>query len=227
MLSAEAREKLTGLRKAAKDLEAKLPPEPEMACSVEEGAENVPLVTGKVLLRGDYNSFGDDAPKGFPLILGGEQQPPIVKGSGRMELADWLTQPDHPLTSRVFVNRVWYWHFGEGLVRTPDNFGRMGDMPTSPELLNYLSHRFVESGWSVKALHRMIVLSNTYQMSSMPSDAVSEADPENRLFSRFPRRRLAVEEIRDGMLAIDGTLDLTMGGTMQSGFGTDQCITAL
>ena len=221
-LTAEAREKFSVLRSAVKDLESKMPPEPEMSCSVEDGVENVPLITGKVLVRGDYNTAGEDAPKGFPLILNGEQQPPLnTKGSGRLELANWLTHPEHPLTSRVFVNRVWYWHFGDGQVRTPDNFGRMGETPTHPELLNYLSHRFVESGWSVKALHRLILLSNAYQMSSLANDPTVAADPENRLFSRFPRRRLSVEEMRDGMLAIDGTLDLTMGGTLQSGFGTD------
>jgi hypothetical protein len=121
----------------------------------------------------------------------------------------------------VFTNRVWYWHFGEGIVRTPDNFGKMGERPSHPELLDYLSRRFVESGWSTKALHRMIVLSSTYQMSSVASEATVAADLDNRLFSRFPRRRLSVEEMRDGLLAIDGTIDLTMGGTLQSGFGTD------
>jgi hypothetical protein len=221
ILTPEARDRLSDLRKVSKDLEAKMPPEPEMSCSVEDGVENVPLITGKVLVRGDYNSPGEDAPKGFPLIVAGEQPPLSTKGSGRLELASWLTQRDHPLTSRVFVNRVWYWHFGEGLVRTPDNFGKMGETPTHPELLNYLSRRFVEGGWSVKALHRLILLSNTYQMSSLASDPARTADPENKLFSRFPRRRLSVEEIRDGMLSIDGTLDLTMGGTLQSGFGTD------
>ena len=192
-----------------------------MSCAVEEGAESVPLVTGKVLVRGDYNTFGEDAPKGFPSILGGDHEPAIANGSGRLELARWLTRPDHPLTSRVFVNRVWYWHFGEGLVRTPDNFGRMGDTPTHPELLDYLARQFVDSGWSVKALHRMILLSSAYQMSSLAGQDAAKADPENRLFSRFPRRRLSVEELRDGMLSIDGTLDLTMGGSLQTGFGTD------
>jgi hypothetical protein len=108
-----------------------------------------------------------------------------------------MTSPDNPLTSRVFVNRAWYWHFGEGLDRTPDNFGKMGDMPTHPELLDYLAAKFIEGGWSTKALHRVILLSNTYQMSSLSDAAVTEADPENRWFSRFTRRRLAVEEIHD------------------------------
>ena len=97
ILSPESKEKLAGLRKEAKELGSKLPPEPEMTCAVEEGGENVPLPAGKVLVRGDYNIPGEDVSKGFPLILGGDQQPAIVKGSGRLELANWLTQPDHPL----------------------------------------------------------------------------------------------------------------------------------
>lgn len=223
ILNAGERESLAKLRNTVKELEAKLPPEPEMSCSVEEGTESVQLITGKVLLRGDYNNAGEDAPKGFPQILGGDEAPAITQGSGRLDLAKWLTRPDHPLTSRVFVNRVWHWHFGEGLVRTPDNFGKMGETPTHPELLDYLARQFVEKGWSVKTLHRTILLSNAYQMSSAPAnDAVFQADPENRLLTRFPRRRLSVEEMRDGMLSIDGSLDLTMGGSLQSGFGTDQ-----
>jgi hypothetical protein len=131
-----------------------------------------------------------------------------------VQLAEWLTRPEHPLTPRVMVNRIWQWHFGEGIVRTPDNFGRMGEPPTDPELLDYLAKRFVESGWSVKAIQRLILLSGTYQMGG--------AEPNHDgLLTGFPRRRLEIEEIRDGMLALDGTLDLTMGGTLQKGTGTD------
>jgi hypothetical protein len=119
------------------------------------------------------------------------------------------------------VNRIWQWHFGEGLVRTPDNFGKMGERPTHPELLDFLAGRFIESGWSIKAMHRLIMLASAYQMSSQVSQANLAADPENRLLSRFNRRRLTVEEMRDGLLAIDGSLDLTMGGTLQTGTGTD------
>ncbi|MBX5496762.1 MAG: DUF1553 domain-containing protein, partial [Bryobacteraceae bacterium] len=100
-------------------------------------------------------------------------------------------------------------------------FGKMGDRPSHPELLDYLAHEFVDKGWSIKHMHRLILLSNSYRMSTAISDQAMELDPENRLFSRFPRRRLTVEEIRDGLLAIDGSLDLTMGGTLQQGFGTD------
>src|SRR5882724_2087738 len=136
---------------------------PAMACAVEEGNP----VNQKVFIRGDYNSPGEDAPKAFPLIMTKYEQPPVIeKGSGRLELAQWLSKPENPLTARVMVNRIWQGHFGDGIVRTPDNFGKMGERPTHPELLDFLASSFVESGWSVKAMHRMIVLSNAYQMSS-------------------------------------------------------------
>ena len=199
------------------DLKKNARPEPEMACAVQEGEP----VDQRVLIRGDYNSLGEPVAKRFPLVLASTHDPEVKKGSGRLELANWLTMPEHPLTARVMVNRIWNWHFGEGIVRTPDNFGLMGERPTHPELLDYLAQQFVDSGWSVKKLHRAILLSNTYQMESSVSDDQQRLDPENKLFSRFPRRRLDVEEIRDAMLAIDGTLDLTMGGTLQKGTGTD------
>jgi hypothetical protein len=157
----------------------------------------------------------------FPTILAGDDQPELPPGSGRLELAEWLASPKNPLTARVFVNRVWQWHFGEGLVRTPSNWGLLGEKPSHPELLDYLSARFIEDGWSVKSLHRRIMLSAAYQMSSDISAEAAEQDPGNRLLSHFSRRRLDVEEVRDSMLALDGSLDLTMGGTLQSGFGTD------
>jgi hypothetical protein len=213
----QVRARVESLRQELEMWKAAAPAEPVMACAVEDGER----VEQRVFLRGDYNNLGPEAPKAFPLILAGHEQPEIKQGSGRVELAAWLTRPDHPLVPRVMANRIWQWHFGEGLVRTPDNFGKMGDRPSHPELLDYLAARFVEDGWSIKAMHRLILLSNAYQMSSEISEAAQAADPENRLWSRFPRRRLAVEEIRDGLLAIDGSLDTTMGGTLQSGFGTD------
>ncbi|MGH9632845.1 MAG: PSD1 and planctomycete cytochrome C domain-containing protein, partial [Bryobacteraceae bacterium] len=218
VFSEEARARLAQLKKEHEQLKAALPPEPDMACAVQAGK----IVDQKVFIRGDYHSLGEEAPKGFPLILAGDELPAITEGSGRLELAKWLTQPEHPLTSRVMANRIWLGHFGEGIVRTPDNFGKMGERPTHPELLDYLASQFVENGWSVKSMHRMILLSNTYQMSSEIADRSMEADPENKLFSRFPRRRLTVEEIRDGLLAIDNSINLTMGGTLQKGFGTDK-----
>lgn len=218
ILSAEVREKIASLKKELDARNGQAMPEPDMACAVEEGEK----VDQKVFIRGDYNNPGDDAPKAFPTILNRPTDPPFRTASGRLELAEWIARPDNPLMARVMVNRIWQWHFGEGLVRTPDNFGKMGDRPSNPELLDYLAQRFIASGWSIKSMNRMIMLSSAYQMSSNADEKTLEADPENRLLAHFNRQRLDVEEIRDGLLAIGGTLDLTMGGTLQKGFGTDE-----
>jgi mono/diheme cytochrome c family protein len=215
--SSEQWSKLTALHKELEELKKSAPAEPEMACAIEDG----PPIEQKVFIRGDYNNSGEAAPKGFPAILARYDTKPSFVGSGRLQFAEWLTQPGHPLTARVMVNRIWQWHFGEGLVRTPDNFGKMGERPTHPELLDYLATEFVKSGWSIKAMHRMIMLSSAYRMSSVNPNIAEEADPDNHLLTRFNRRRLSIEEMRDGLLAIDGTLDLTMGGTLQTGRGTD------
>lgn len=215
--SAEAKAEFAALKADQKRLKDNLPPEPEMACAVQEGTP----VQQKVFVRGDYSSLGEDAPKRFPIVMAGDRQPQNIQGSGRLELAEWLASPDNPLSARVMVNRIWQGHFGEGIVRTPDNFGRMGELPTHPELLDYLATEFVQSGWSIKAMHRKLMLSSAYQMASTTTPEQFQADPENKLFSRAVRRRLQVEEMRDALLHIAGKLDLTMGGTMQSGFGTD------
>lgn len=172
------------------------------------------MVEQRVFVRGSHQNLGELVAKQFPVVLGGSEQAPVTQGSGRRELAHWLTQPSHPLTSRVMVNRIWQWHFGEGLVRTPDNFGATGEKPTHPELLDYLATEFVKRNWSIKSMHRLIMLSNTYQMSSHSSEEVRKADPDNRLWSRFNRRKLTVEEMRDALLSLDGSLDLSMGGTL-------------
>ena len=132
--------------------------------------------------------------------------------SGRLELARWLADPRHPLTARVYVNKVWGWHFGRPLVATTENFGVLGQVPTHPDLLDWLTCYFVESGWSTKALHRLILTSETYQMQSFNNDADPKLDPENQLLWRFPVRRLDAEEIRDSVLAVSGRLDQTIGG---------------
>ena len=217
LLSAADRTRIADLRAELEDMRIAAPSQPDMADAVEEGQP----VEQRVFIRGDYNNLGEVAPKKFPGVLAKPDDPQVTQGSGRLELANWLTRPDHPLTARVFVNRVWGWHFGEGIVRTPDNFGQTGERPTHPDLLDYLASTFVANGWSVKQLHREIMLSSTYRMSSTATDDAYRADPENRLLSRFQRRRLEVEEIRDALLAADGTIDLTMGGTLQTGFGTD------
>jgi hypothetical protein len=166
----------------------------------------------KVHLRGRYDRLGELTPRRFPEVVRVANPPAIASGSGRKELADWLTRPDHPLTARVIVNRVWQYHFGEGLVRTPSNFGTLGEPPTHPELLDHLAAKFVADGWSLKALHRYILLSATYQQSASADPATRAADPDNRLWGRFPRRRLEAEAIRDSLLAVSGSLDLKVRG---------------
>jgi hypothetical protein len=215
--TASALQRISELQKEIDALKKSAPTEPEMACAIEDQES----VAQKVFIRGDYNNEGDVAPKSFPAILAPYDTKPAFAGSGRLQLADWLVRPDHPLTPRVMVNRIWQGHFGEGIVRTPDNFGVMGERPTHLELLDFLAKRFVEDGWSIKSMHRMMVLSSAYQMSSVNMENSADADMDNRLLSRFNRRRLSVEEIRDGLLHIDGTIDFTVGGTMQAGRGTD------
>ena len=174
-----------------------------------------------VFLRGNSKRLGKTVPRGVPRVLLGDGQPPmrIKEGSGRRELAEWLARPDNPLTARVMVNRIWQHHFGQGLVRTPNDFGARGERPTNPELLDWLAARFVESGWSVKAMHRLIMLSSAYQQSSRAGAAALARDPENRLFGRMNRRRLDAEAIRDSLLAVAGRLDASLGGTVVLGPG--------
>jgi hypothetical protein len=165
-----------------------------------------------ILLRGDPSKLGKVVPRGFPKALGGGPEQPICHGSGRLELAHWLTRPEHPLTARVMVNRIWQHHMGEGIVRTPNNFGEMGQRPTHPELLDYLAEQFVRSGWSIKAMHRLIMSSAVYQQSSSAAAKTLARDPDNRLWSRMNRRRLDAEAFRDCLLAVSGKLDRTVGG---------------
>jgi len=166
-----------------------------------------------VLISGSHLTPGEIAPRRFPRVLAGEERTPIgPDSSGRKELAEWLTEPGHPLTARVMVNRIWKGHFGEGIVRSPDNFGRLGDRPDNPALLDWLANRFIEGGWRVKAMHRLIMLSSAYQMSTTAAHGNTEADPENRLLSHRNRRRMGAEVIRDSLLAVSGELDTTMSG---------------
>jgi hypothetical protein len=172
-----------------------------------------------LLKRGNHLTPGQVVPRRFPKVLAGQTQPPLPSTeSGRRELAAWLTKPDHALTARVLVNRAWRWHFGQGIVRSVDNFGRLGERPTHAALLDWLARRFVADGWSIKSLHKLIVLSATYQQESKPSTQNSglrtqdSVDPDNRLLSHFPRRRLEAEEIRDSLLAVSGRLDRTPSG---------------
>ena len=212
-------QRVAALRKEFQELEKSMPEEPAMASAVCDG----PSVDQHVFLHGDHHNQGDPVAKTFPVVLAGETQHPVEKGSGRLEFAKWLVNPENPMTSRVMVNRIWQWHFGEALVRTPNNWGKTGDIPVQKELLDFLAKKFVDSAWSVKSLHRMILLSSTYQMSAEADGKAREADPRNRLCSRFNRTRMSVEQIRDTILALDGGLDLTMGGSLlPSGKGKRQ-----
>ncbi len=166
----------------------------------------------KVFVRGNPSLPGEDSPSRFLAVLDKESVPRFAAGHGRAQLAATITDPSNPLAARVFVNRVWQWHFGVGLVRTPSDFGTRGDAPTHPELLDYLARRFVAEGWSLKTLHRHIMLSATYQQASQDRRAARAADPENRLLWRVSPRRLGFEELRDSLLTAGGRLDPTPGG---------------
>jgi hypothetical protein len=148
----------------------------------------------------------------MPAFFAGEAQPAITEGSGRRELAAWVASKTHPLTARVIVNRVWQWHFGTGLVKTPNNFGLLSEPPTHAELLDWLAAQFVEEGWSLKSLHRRILLSEAFQRTSAVSHELAARDPENRWLSRFSGRRLEAEAIRDAMIYASGKLDPSPGG---------------
>lgn len=161
--------------------------------------------------RGEPRDLGDEVARRFLSILGGDPLPPDA-GSGRLALAEWLARPQNPLTARVMVNRIWQHHFGSGLVGTPNDFGARGQRPTHPELLDYLAGKLVAEGWSIKAMHRLIVLSRTYQLSGSADAGLLAEDPNNVLLGRYPLRRLDAEEIRDAMLAISGKLDRSRGG---------------
>ncbi|MBM3725938.1 MAG: DUF1553 domain-containing protein [Acidobacteria bacterium] len=169
-------------------------------------------VNTKIHLRGNHKTLGSEVPRQFLSVLAGSAQQPVTEGSGRLELARRLTDPENPLLARVMVNRIWKHHFGHGLVRTPDNFGLTGDRPTHPALLDWLARRFIDSGWSVKSLHRLILDSAAYRMSSTASPAALAADPDNKLLHRGPIRRLEAEAIRDNLLAVAGVLDRTVYG---------------
>jgi mono/diheme cytochrome c family protein len=165
-----------------------------------------------VWIRGDKNNSGDVAPPHFLAILTSAEPERFQRGKERLELAEAIVNPANPLTARVIVNRVWQQHFGYGLVRTPSNFGSQGDRPSHPELLDYLTGRFVREGWSLKKLHREIMLTAVYGLSADASERNYAEDPDNRLLWRYNRRRLDAESLRDSLLYVSGKLDLQAGG---------------
>lgn len=165
----------------------------------------------RVHLRGNRFTLGALVPRGYLQVVAPEPAALDPSHSGRLELARWIASPQHPLAARVMVNRIWQHHFGRGIVATSDNFGSRGDPPTHPELLDFLSGQFMSSAWSVKALHRQIVLSNVYREQSRPAETARQVDPDNRWLSWFPNRRLSAEEVRDAVLAVSGQLDRAPG----------------
>jgi len=180
----------------------------------EGGCPETPYVTPqdvKIHLRGRYDRLGKVVPRGFPAILKGPKVGAIT-GSGRLQLAQWLASKENPQTARVMVNRIWQHHFGEGIVRTPNNFGKLGTPATHPELLDYLAVQFMKNGWSIKSMHRLLMLSATYQQSSLANPATLAADPENLLLGRMSRQRLDAEELRDALLLVSNGLDGSLGG---------------
>jgi hypothetical protein len=190
-------------------------PEPgmEIMCVTEQGRERT-----HVLIRGNPAAQGEAVEPGFPLVLA--TAPPVIHerpGPGassgkRRALAEWIAAADNPVTPRVMMNRLWQFHFGRGIVPTPNDFGNLGEPPTHPELLDWLAGEFVRNGWKLKPMHKLIMLSNAYRMSSAAAPDGLEKDPGNRLFWRFNMRRLAAEEVRDSILAVSGSLSLKAGG---------------
>jgi cytochrome c553 len=208
LLPPEEQKALAALRAEQQDLKKTAPPMyPTIHTIAEASAADM-----KVYQRGDPDREGEVAPRRFLRVLAGDEPPRFTQGSGRLELARAIASKDNPLTARVIVNRVWQHHFGKGLVGTPSNFGRLGQRPTHPELLDHLATGFIAHGWSLKWLHREILLSATYQLSCADETNDRQVDPANRLLWRMNRQRLDVEAWRDALLAASGRLDTRLGG---------------
>jgi len=218
-MSEEQRQELAARRKELeselKERERKRPRVSQCMCVQDTGRN--PRETF-VLLRGDHRQKGAQVEPGIPSVLSRQEltfaPPPknATTTTRRSQLAQWITDPRNPLTARVAVNRIWQYHFGQGLVATPSNFGRSGSAPSHPELLDWLADEFVQSGWSFKQMHRLLMLSSVYQQSSKLDPVAMQTDPTNIQLWRFPKRRLDAEEIRDSILAASGNLNLTMFG---------------
>jgi hypothetical protein len=207
-LGDDAKKKLASMRRELEQIKKSVPPAPPVVHTLSEGKPT----DMKVYLRGNPDKEGPVAPRRFLRILAGDNPPSFTHGSGRLDLANAIADPKNPLTARVIVNRIWQHHFGRGIVATPSNFGKLGERPTHPELLDHLTARFLASGWSIKALHREILLSATYRMNCVHDERNAAVDPANHLLWRMNRQRLDVEAWRDALLAASGELDGTLGG---------------
>ncbi len=191
------------------ELEKQLPAFDMVMATEEAEPRNLP-----VHIRGNHLQLGpEEVPRGMPEVLTNSVAAPDIPAasSGRLELAHWLTSPEHPLTARVMMNRVWMWHFGEPLMRSPSNWGLQAEVPTHPDLLDWLARELIRNHWSLKSMHRTIMLSSTYQMSSQMRPTYQEVDPDNRRLSRQNRRRLEAEPVRDSILFVGSSLDQTVG----------------
>ena len=202
-----AASKLAAVRKRQAAAQAEAPAIDNAYAVAEAKSANA-----RIQLRGDPKRLGDEVPRHFPAVLGGQELPKNAATSGRLQLAEWLADSKNPLTARVMVNRIWQHHFGKGIVQTPNNFGKQGRAPTHPELLDFLAARFIESGWSVKAMHKLMLLSQTWQLASIDVEASAKLDPHNDLFWKQNRHRLDAESIRDTILFMGGDLDESLGG---------------
>ncbi|MBI2687028.1 MAG: PSD1 domain-containing protein [Acidobacteria bacterium] len=195
---------LADMRAELKDLQSALPPQYAFAHAIKD---NPTPINERVQIGGVPENPGEEAPRAFLSILSNGDPKPFSQGSGRLELAEAIASPANPLTARVMVNRIWQHHFGDGLVRTVSNFGRMGETPSHPALLDHLASTFIENGWSMKKLHRAIMLSEAYQRSADTNEPNFKADPDNRLLWRVNRQRLDAEAMRDTLLRVSGELD--------------------
>jgi hypothetical protein len=212
LYSKEVAEKVTALKDTMMTTESNLPDLPT-TLAVAEAAKVVNELP--VHIRGNHLSLGKPVKRGVIQVMQAslKSQPKFpTHQSGRLELARWLGSADHPLTSRVIANRIWSWHFNQGIVPTTDNFGLLGQKPTHPGLLDWLARWFTTNGWSFKDMHRLIMSSRVYQQSSAVDAAAAQADPENLLLHHFPVRRLEAEEVRDALLHVAGKLDRSIGG---------------
>ncbi|HBJ34839.1 MAG TPA: xanthan lyase [Planctomycetaceae bacterium] len=214
---ADTKSKLQSLEAELKQLEANRPAPLPMAMAVRDAAK---IGDTFICVRGEVSNRGPEVPRGFLRICSSGAPPSIPEGqSGRLQLAHWLTDPDNPLTARVIVNRVWMHLFGEGIVRTVDNFGIQGERPSHPELLDNLAIEFVRDGWSIRRLVRRLVMTGTYSQSSQFNESAFTIDPDNRLLWRANRRRVQAESMRDTLLIAAGQLDMTSSIAPMAGFG--------
>ena len=207
-LDEESKKHIANLRQELDSLKQSEPEKPGNAhVLADNGNDDM-----HVALRGDLRKKGELAPRRFIEIIGGKSRPKYSIGSGRLELAKSVVAENNPLTSRVIVNRLWGWHFGNGIVRTPSNFGVIGEKPTHPLLLDWLAYNFVQNGWSIKRFHKLVMSSSTWQMSSEHDDKKFDIDGDNKLLWRFQPKKLEVESWRDSLLYVTGELDPKIGG---------------